>query len=500
GHVDHGKSTLIGRLLADTHSLPIGKLDQVKAICQANAKPFEYAFLLDALKDERSQGITIDTARIFFKTQKRHYIILDAPGHIEFLKNMITGAARAEAAILVIDAKEGVQENSRRHGYMMAMLGIKQLVVVINKMDLVGYDEAIFHKVREEYLSFLSEIDLEPLSVIPVSAREGKNLVQKASEMAWYSGNSILEQIDLFQSRPKTENIPFRFPVQDIYKFTKEKDDRRIIAGTLDTGMVKVGDTVQFLPSEKTSTIKTIEGFNTPETKQSRAGQATGFTLTEQIYIKPGELMVPSSDSAIQVGSTFKANVFWLGIRPLVMGKKYKLKSGASRQVLYLKHIEKVLDASDLSTNTTKDQVNRHDVATVVFQTVKPFAFDTEGQFENTSRFVIIDDYEIMGGGIILENLTNSNTHTDDTIQKREFEWIRSRISSDARAQKFQQKPMVIIFTGPKEIDRVEMALKLEEDLFRMGKGVYFLGISNLLSGLDSDIHGRGVEGRDEHI
>ena len=171
GHVDHGKSTLIGRLLVDTNSLPDGKLDQIKAMCERNSKPFEYAFLIDALKDERTQGITIDSARVFFKTAKRHYIIIDAPGHIEFLKNMVTGASRAEAALLVIDASEGVQENSRRHAYMLSMLGIRQIAVAVNKMDLVGYRKDVFDAIVKEYflyrweftppVSFLSAVSTE---------------------------------------------------------------------------------------------------------------------------------------------------------------------------------------------------------------------------------------------------------------------------------------------------------------------------------------------------
>src|SRR6056297_1145800 len=169
GHVDHGKSTIIGRMLADTGSLPEGKLEQVKENCKRNSKPFEYAFLLDALKDEQSQGITIDSARVFFETDKRRYLILDAPGHIEFLKNMITGASRAEAACLVIDANEGIQENSKRHGYLLSMLGIKQIVVLVNKMDLVDYDKEIYKSIVNDYTDFLEEIDIEPKCFIPVS-------------------------------------------------------------------------------------------------------------------------------------------------------------------------------------------------------------------------------------------------------------------------------------------------------------------------------------------
>src|SRR6187455_1344096 len=194
GHVDHGKSTLVGRLLADTGSLPQGKLEFVKAQCERNAKPFEYAFLLDALKDEQSQGITIDTARCFFKSAKRDYIIIDAPGHIEFLKNMISGAARAEAAVLVIDAKEGVRENSRRHGYILSMLGIRQVVVCVNKMDLVDRSESHFKKIEQEYREFLASIGaVTPKQFIPISAVNGENLATKSPKMAWYQGPPLLE-------------------------------------------------------------------------------------------------------------------------------------------------------------------------------------------------------------------------------------------------------------------------------------------------------------------
>src|SRR5262245_40975862 len=187
GHVDHGKSTVVGRLLADTGSLPEGKLDAVRKECERTGKPFEYAFLLDALSDEQDQGITIDTARSFFKTSKRDYIIIDAPGHIEFLKNMISGAARAEAAVLFIGAKEGVRENSRRHGYLLSMLGIRQINVVINKMDLVDRSEKHFKKIEKEFREFLASIDsAKPQQFIPASATNGENLATRSKSMSWY--------------------------------------------------------------------------------------------------------------------------------------------------------------------------------------------------------------------------------------------------------------------------------------------------------------------------
>ncbi|RMG21188.1 MAG: GTP-binding protein, partial [Methanobacteriota archaeon] len=251
GHVDHGKSTIIGRLLADTNSLPEGKLEQVQEMCRRTSRPFEYAFLLDALKDEQSQGITIDSARIFFKTKKRHYLIIDAPGHIEFLKNMVTGASHAEAALLVIDANEGVQENSRRHGYMISMLGIKQIVVLVNKMDLVKYDQKRFEDIKKEYTAFLKEIKVDPKTFIPVSGREGDNIASNSPKMPWYTGDTVLSILDSFEKEKQPIDRPFRMPVQDVYKFTKGGDDRRIVAGTVESGRLRVGDEVVFYPSGK---------------------------------------------------------------------------------------------------------------------------------------------------------------------------------------------------------------------------------------------------------
>jgi len=310
GHVDHGKSTLMGRLLSDTGSLPEGKLEQVKETCRRNSKPFEYAFLLDALKEERSQGITIDAARCFFKTKKRDYIILDAPGHIEFLKNMITGASRAQAALLVIDAKEGVQENSRRHGYMLSMLGIKQIAVIINKMDLVNYEEEVYEKVNKEYTEFLNIINITPKFIIPVSAFRGDNVIEKSENMPWFHGLSILEVLDHFECEKEEADQVFRMPVQDVYKFTKNGDDRRIIAGTIATGKMGSGDGVVFYPSGKKSHIKSIEEFHANPLEIVKAGKAVGFTLTEQIYITRGELMTIERQMKPKVASRIQCNIF----------------------------------------------------------------------------------------------------------------------------------------------------------------------------------------------
>ncbi len=481
GHVDHGKSTLVGRLLADTGSLPEGKLEAVKANCVRNAKPFEYAFLLDALKDEQSQGITIDTARSFFKSAKRDYIIIDAPGHIEFLKNMISGAARAEAALLLIDAHEGIKENSKRHGYMMRFLGIKNIAVCVNKMDLVGYDKQVFEQIKADYTKFLNEIDLKPKCFIPIAAFHGDNMIGPSKNMPWYKGEPILGVLDSFEKAAPKENQVFRMPVQDIYKFTEEGDERRIVAGRIETGTVKVGDEILFLPSGKKNRIKTIEYFNGPIRKEASAGQSSGFTMETEIYIRPGEVMVKPTQKNPQVATKFKANVFWMGKQPLVKSKTYKLKIATQQVPVIVSEITQVLNAAELAASR-KPHVDRHEVGEVIFETLKPVAFDLVADIAETGRFVLVDNYEIAGGGIILAPVFDSASLLDNQIKKREYGWERSHITPDIRASKYQHKSAFIIITGKIDTGKQRIAKALEEQLFNLDKNVYFLGISNRLA------------------
>ncbi|MFA5928601.1 MAG: GTP-binding protein, partial [Candidatus Margulisiibacteriota bacterium] len=485
--------------LADTGSLPDGKLQQVRDQCARTAKPFEYAFLLDALKDERSQGITIDTARSFFKTDKRDYIIIDAPGHIEFLKNMVTGAARAEAALLVIDAQEGVQENSRRHGYLMAMLGVNQVAIVVNKMDLVGYAEKTFLDIKEEYTKFLEQVKVKPLQFIPISAFNGDNLVSTSEKMPWYQGPPVLAQLDNFQKSPTLEKLPFRMPVQDIYKFTEAGDDRRIIAGTIESGTVAVGDEIVFLPSQKKTRIKTLEAFNTETQTTALVGEAVGFTMDTQIYIKPGELVAKTSEQLPSVSSIFRANIFWVGRAPMIKNKVYKLKLAAARTTLKLLEVKSVLDASDLSSDQKKQQIDRHDVAECIFETGKPIAFDLTGTLEKTSRFVIVDNYEIAGGGIVVEGISTEAQTVQRHIKERERIWERGLVTQNDRAYLNKHKAKFIVITGQVGVGKRELAQHLEKHLFEHGFKAYYLGMANLKSGLDSDML-QSVESNEEQV
>jgi len=499
GHVDHGKSTVIGRLLADTGSLPEGKLEQVKENCRRNSKPFEYAFLIDALKDEQSQGITIDTARVFFKTAKRNYIILDAPGHIEFLKNMVTGASRAEAALLVIDAQEGVRENSRRHGYMISMLGIRQIAVLVNKMDLMGYRREVFDGITAEYTAFLQNIRVNPLCFIPVSAMQGDNIAERSRNMPWYSGPTVLTTLDNFEKEPLPIDKPFRMPVQDVYKFTKFGDSRRIVAGTIETGGIRTGSEIIFYPSGKKSRVQTIETFNAPARAEATCGYAAGVTLAEQIYVSRGEIAVRTDQKKPCISSRIKVNLFWLGKDPMVGKKEYIFKLGTCRVPARLEEITRVIDASDLKATGAKNQIERHDVAECVLKLSKAIAFDLAAESAGTSRFVIVDNYEIRGGGIIAEALEDRQAWLRNTVLLRNYKWEKSIIAPEKRAEKYNQKSTLILMTGEKNIDRKAIAKNLEDRLFEDGKVVYFLGIGNVLYGVDADIKGKENH-REEHI
>jgi bifunctional enzyme CysN/CysC len=500
GHVDHGKSTVIGRLLADSNALPMGKLEQVRESCERSGIPFEYAYLIDALKDERSQSITIDSARVFFKSPRRQYTIIDAPGHIEFVKNMVSGAARAEAAVLVIDANEGVRENTRRHSYFLWMLGIRKIILAVNKMDLVNYDQAIYEQVKSEFEDFMSGFQLKEVAAVPVSGQSGQNIVSNGASMPWYSGQPLLSVLDSLERQVQVGEQPFRMPVQDVYRFTRFGDNRRIVAGRVTSGQVQIGDEVVFYPSGKRSRVKSIEAFSSPALKSAIRSQSTGFTLEEQIYVHRGELAVRADEAQPKVTRRFRVSLFWLGKTPLALHKLYFLKVGTAKVKMQIDRILKVIDASSLAEETGKN-VLRHQVAECVISTQKPIAFDPAERIVETARFVIVDDYEISGGGIILEDIPDEESHVRDGVYVRDQKWIRSLITPQKRAENYNQRAAMIIITGKKGAGRKRTGNQLEIALFQSGKKVYFLGIGSVLYGVDADIKGQEGEGiQQEHI
>jgi bifunctional enzyme CysN/CysC len=489
GHVDHGKSTVVGRLLADTGSLPDGKLEKVRQECRRTGKVFEYAFLLDALSDEQDQGITIDTARSFFKTDKREYIIIDAPGHIEFLKNMISGAARAEAAVLVIDAKEGVRENSRRHGYILSMLGVRQVIVCVNKMDLVGHSASHFRGIEHEFRDFLREIGaVQPKLFIPASALHGDNLATRSAATPWYDGPTLLEALDGFGKAPPKSDQALRYPVQHVYKFTNQGDDRRIVAGRIESGRVKVGDRIVFSPSNKSVTVKSIEGFNVAPRTEIDAGWSTGFTLSEEIFITRGEVM-SHVESPPRVSTRFRANLIWLGKKPFEKGRDYKIKIHTAAVPIRIHKINQVLDASEAGRTLAKEHVGRHDVADLVLETRQPIAFDLIGDSEATGRFVIVDGYDVAGGGIIIEAVSDAQEEFRAEARQRDFNWVKGAVTLEERARRDGHAPALIMFVGPAGAGKHRYARALEKALFDGGRNAYMLDGTNVLLGVDQDLY-----------
>ncbi|PCJ15956.1 MAG: adenylyl-sulfate kinase [Candidatus Cloacimonadota bacterium] len=498
GHVDHGKSTVIGRLLCDTNSLPLGKLENLKKQCKNNSKIFEYAFLLDALKDEQSQGITIDTARVFFQSKNRKYLILDAPGHIEFLKNMVSGAAKAEAALLVIDAFEGVQENTKRHAYILSLLGVKQIAIVINKMDLIDYSESKYHQIVKEMGSFLKKLDITAQNYIPISAFYGENLILKSSQMSWYQGESILSQLDSFEANQALENLDLRLPVQDIYKFTNFGDQERLIVGSILSGQLKVDDEIHFYPSGKKTKVQSIPQYPNQQKLIGKTGESIAFTMSEQIYISRGELVVKATDKPPQVSSSILVNLFYMGCDLISLGDEFDFKIMSSKVKAKLIEIKNIFDSSNL-TSIKRKTVKENDIVECILELSEPIAFDCHSSHPLSSRFVIVKNYEICGGGNIKSKVESTNSKQIDQKIKRNLKWENSQITKRDRSLKYNQESKLILITGPKDSGKKPLAKKIEKELFEQGKFVYFLGIGNVLYGVDADIKS-GTDNRAEHL
>jgi bifunctional enzyme CysN/CysC len=484
GHVDHGKSTLLGRLYADTGSLPDGKLEKVQAICRQQGKEFEYAFLFDAFLEEQEQGITIDTARTFFSWKGRHYIIIDAPGHKEFLKNMISGAARAEGALLLIDALEGVKEQSKKHGYLLSLLGVRQFAVVVNKMDLVDYRQDVFDGIEKEYREFLEQFKAIPQQIIPVSAKLGDNIATRSEQMRWYVGPTVLDALSAFQKEPGRSEQALRLPVQDVYKF----DARRIIAGRVTAGRVKVGDTLVFSPSNKRAAVKSIEAFNIdPPPVESHAGQSVGVTLDEQIFVERGE--VASHQEQLPLVSTaFRANVFWLGRKPLERGRRYQLRVATREVDCEVATIHRIIDTMDLAQQQGSSVVNKNQVAELTIRAKTPVAFDLSASFESTGRFVLVDEYDIAGGGIVTELVHDDQEFLREEARQRDFAWVKGKVGVEDRAQQYGHRAAIVLVTGGRHTGKSFLARTIEARLVADGRHAYLLDGENLRRGLDADL------------
>ncbi len=321
GEVDHGKSTIAGRLLHDTGSLTDGRIEELKKICERRGGGQEWSFLLDAFQDERNQSITIDTAQARFKTSKRGYVLIDAPGHLEFLRNMFSGASGADAAVLVVDASRGLQEQTMRHAQVLSLVGIAQVIVAVNKMDAVGYDRTVFKKITGE----ISKI-LTPFAVIPISARNGEMIAGRSENMKWYEGLTITEAFDALAVPRALDDKPLRFSVQDIY----HDSGRRIFTGRVESGVLKRGDELLFAPYAQVAKVKSIAVWpDDPAKTEARAGEAVGITLDQQIFAERGAL-ASHADDAPALSHILKTRIFRLRSAPIIPGENFTARTGTS--------------------------------------------------------------------------------------------------------------------------------------------------------------------------
>jgi bifunctional enzyme CysN/CysC len=492
GHVDHGKSTLIGRLFYDAGQLPDGKYEQLAAAAARRGARFEFANLTDALQAERDQNITIDVSHIWFRSNGRRFAIIDAPGHREFLKNTVTGAARADAAVVVIDGHEGVQEQSRRHGLLLTLLGVPHVGVVVNKLDLVAFSRERFERVADEYAAFLCSIGITPTAIVPAAARDGDNVVAKSPALEWYTGPTVLELLEAFQPTPRLDSSPLRFPVQDVYRV----DDRRIVAGRIEAGHVRVGDVVQFLPGGRHSRVKTIERWSAPPSDSATAGESIGMTLTDQIFVERGDVACSLADTP-HVETDLHARIFWLGKRPLVAGRPYVMRLTTQETDCEVMSIERIIDASTLAARDRTGGVTGNDIADVRIRTARPLVFDVYQHVATLGRFVLVDDLDVAGGGTIARPSTS-----DIAALRPVAAHLTRSVTQVTRAERYARHRHaggVVWFTGLSGSGKSTIANMIERTLFDRRMHAFVLDGDNIRHGLSADL-GFSASDRAENI
>ncbi len=398
GHIDHGKSTLIGRLFYDTNSLPPDKIAELKKASKERVNgEMEFAFIMDHLREEREQGITIDAAHTFFHTEKREYVIIDAPGHVEFVKNMLTGASQAEAALLIVDANEGVGEQTKRHANLVSMLGLEQIIVVINKMDIVNYGESHFNTLKDSVNKFLNSINLKPDYYIPVSALKGDNVAKHSDKMKWYKGMTVLESLDSLKNEIPPENKSLIFPVQDVYKIS----GKRIAVGRIEAGTLRSGMEVKILPGGGKTTVKSIEKFK-ESTDEAMAGESIGVTTSDPVFLERGNVLCVE-EKELTISDKVNASLIWLSKESFSKGEKIGLRLATQETKANITEIKERVDSSSLEVLEERaSSINNLEIGEVEIKTKKTLAFTKFGDVKEMGRFVLIRGNDVVAGGIIL--------------------------------------------------------------------------------------------------
>lgn len=488
GHVDHGKSTLIGRLLHETGSLPDGKFETLKAVSERRGMPFEWSFLLDSLQTERDQGITIDTTQIGFRTPHRDVVLIDAPGHAEFLRNMITGAAQADAALLLIDAFEGVRDQTRRHGYLLHLLGVKQVAVIVNKMDRVGFDRQRFQAISDEISTHLTGLGVTPTAIIPISAREGDGVGTASPRLEWHDGPTVIGAIDQFEPARALEQLSLRLPVQAIYKF----DDRRIVAGRIESGHLRSGDEIVIMPAGKIAKIRSVESWPATSLRQQhRAGHAVGITLDRELFLERGDI-IGHADSPPRATRRLRARIFWLHDEPLVAGAAILVRLGTRESRATVAAIDKAVDPGELS-NAASAAIARNHVGEIDIALAQAVAADIHTDNPHTGRLVIEVNGRIAGGGLVI-GLDAAQRATPIDIVPAE-----SALQPEERAARYHHRGAVLWFTGLPGAGKSTLARALERRLFQSGGSPVLLDGDTLRAGLNGDL-GFSAKDRSENI
>ena len=482
GHVDHGKSTLVGRLLCDTGQVQADRKEKIEKRCKKDGRRFEFAFLLDAFEEEQDQGITIDSTEIRWHFGGRRFLLIDTPGHREFSKNMVTGASRADAAIIILDAGEGIQEQFRRHSHILAMLGVGNIIVAVNKMDTVAYSARKFLAIKNEACEFLAKIGIPPAAVIPICAIHGENLVRKSRKMPWYTGKPLAGALLGIKVTRNTGLEPLRFSIQDVYKF----DEKRIYAGRIESGIIRKGQEIRFLPSGKATSVKTIEKWLEPGIKTAKHGECVGITVAEQLFVERGEVAVGLKHAPV-VSDIVRANIFWMGDRPLAAGRAYKLRLAAQEASCRLVSVENVIDAATFEKmDASENTIAKNNMGDVTLQLDRPLVYDNFSKVAAMGRFVLVDGYRVSGGGIILGDTRAMFPGRE--MKNREIFREKSGVTKEVREKRNGHAGFTVWLTGLPGSGKSTIARELEKKLFEAGVQVYVLDGDNIRHGINRDL------------
>ena len=488
GHVDHGKSTLIGRLLHDTGNLPHGKVAELIAISDKRGAIFEWSFVLDALQAERDQAVTIDTTRIWMRTPEREVVMIDAPGHKEFLRNMVTGASDADAALLLVDAQDGVSEQTRRHALLLQLIGITHVVVAINKMDRVGYDRARFEAIRGELEALLERVGVTAPAYVPICARDGENVTTFAANMPWYDGPTVLAAIlNLPVGKRRSGDGALRIAVQGVVRH----DLRRIVVGRIESGTLAVGDELIITPSRRSARVASIATFPEIHVTSASAGESVGFVLDGPLFVDRGDVIADAAHPP-PLAKRFRARLLWLGHGPLGVGDTFRMRFGTRVAQVTVGAFERVIDMESLD-RSRENHARTNDVAEVVFTCAETLPLDPVSQHPGLARFILLDGIDIVGGGTILTAFARDTPNAKNVVP------VAHLFESETRARLGGHRGAVLWLTGLPASGKSTIAMEVERRLVEAGAHAYVLDGDNVRVGLCRDL-GFSAEDRRENI